>query len=98
MTYLEALRILKRDLDLCLFNPITGKTEPMNEDCRLSAEALKVAIKCTELQIKQAVHIDYYDTLDYICPRCGNRVGTHDAHCKECGQALKGNDMNYVLC
>ncbi len=44
----EALEQLKMDRDLCNFNPMTGKEEPMNEDCRKSATALDIAIKALE--------------------------------------------------
>lgn len=39
MTLEEAKSILKKDRDLCMFNPMTGEQKPMNEDCRQSAEA-----------------------------------------------------------
>ena len=45
MTEKEAIERLKLDRDLCNFNPMTGEEEPMNEDCRKSAEALDIAIK-----------------------------------------------------
>ena len=48
MTREEAITQLKMDRDLCNFNPMTGEEEPMNEDCRKSAEALDMAIKALE--------------------------------------------------
>lgn len=48
MTLKEAIEVLKKDRDLCLFNPTTGECEPMNEDCRQSAEALDIAINALE--------------------------------------------------
>lgn len=48
MTGKEAIARLKLDRDLCNFNPMTGEKEPMNEDCRKSAEALDMAIKALE--------------------------------------------------
>ena len=48
MTREEAIAQLKSDRDLCNFNPMTGEEEPMNEDCRKSAEALDIAIKALE--------------------------------------------------
>ena len=48
MTREEAIAPLKMDRDLCNFNPMTGEEEPMNEDCRKSAEALNMAIKALE--------------------------------------------------
>ena len=39
MQIAEAMDVLRRDRDLCNFNPMTGEEQPMNEDCRLSAEA-----------------------------------------------------------
>ena len=50
MTREEAIAQLKMDRDLCNFNPMTGEEEPMNEDCRKSAEALDMAIKALEQQ------------------------------------------------
>lgn len=51
MTYEEAISILTKDRALCLFNPWTGENVPLNEDCRMSAEALKLAIEALEKQI-----------------------------------------------
>ena len=48
MTIDEAITQLKMDRDLCNFNPMTGEEEPMNEDCRKTAEALDMAIKALE--------------------------------------------------
>jgi len=48
MTIEEAITQLKMDRDLCNFNPMTGEEEPMNEDCRKSAEALDIAINALE--------------------------------------------------
>ena len=48
MTREEAILQLKRDRDLCNFNPMTGEEEPMNEDCRISVKALDMAIKALE--------------------------------------------------
>lgn len=44
------LEQLKHDRDLCNFNPSTGESEPISEDCRKSAEALDMAIKLIEQQ------------------------------------------------
>ena len=52
MTREEAITQLKMDRDLCNFNPMTGEEEPMNEDCRKSAEALDMAIKALEQVVK----------------------------------------------
>ena len=50
MTREEVIAQLKMDRDLCNFNPMTGEEEPMNEDCRKSADALDIAIKAIEQQ------------------------------------------------
>ena len=55
MTREEAIAQLKMDRDLCNFNPMTGEEEPMNEDCRKSAEALDMAIKALERQSEDAI-------------------------------------------
>lgn len=52
MTREEAIAQLKMDRDLCSFNPMTGEEEPMNEDCRKSAEALNIAINALERLIE----------------------------------------------
>ena len=52
MTREEAIAQLKSDRDLCNFNPMTGEEEPMNEDCRKSAEALDIAINALEQESK----------------------------------------------
>ena len=48
MTNAEAIEILKRDRDLCRFNPMTGERVPMSKDCEDSANALDVAISALE--------------------------------------------------
>ena len=48
MTREEAIAQLKMNRDLCNFNPMAGEEEPMNEDCRKSAEAFDMAIKALE--------------------------------------------------
>ena len=53
MTREEAIAQLKMNRDLCNFNPMTGEEEPMNEDCRKSAEAFDMAIKALEQQSEQ---------------------------------------------
>ena len=50
MTKEQAIEILKKDKALCEFNPTTGESEPISEDCRKSAEALDMAIKALEQQ------------------------------------------------
>lgn len=34
MTHEEANKILKKDIGLCRFNPISGENVPMNQGCR----------------------------------------------------------------
>ena len=58
MTKKEAIAQLKMDRDLCNFNPMTGEEEPMNEDCRKSAEALDMAIKVLEQSIDKEKMIE----------------------------------------
>ena len=64
MTREEAIAQLKMDRDLCNFNPMTGEEEPMNEDCRKSADALDIAIKALEQEpvldkIKDEIETEY---------------------------------------
>lgn len=98
MTYEEAIKILHKDRALCMFNPMTGVDEPMNEDCRLSAFALDVAIEALEKQIAKKP-ID-----NHHCPFCETGLphrGITDEWCKccfdpdycpECGQAVDWSD------
>lgn len=92
MTYEEAIKVLHKDRALCMFNPMTGENEPMNEDCRLSAFALDAAIKALEKQIpKKLIATDWYQVHDGIqwkdwkCPTCGHvlwRKELTDEYCK----------------
>lgn len=94
MTYEEAVLILTRDRALCLFNPWTGENVPINEDCRMSAEALELAIAALEKQIpKKPVHMHK----NYYCPICKEDgwllrddaiPNDMDSFCGICGQAI----------
>ena len=50
MTIEKAITQLKMDRDLCNFNPFTGEEEPMNTNCKKSAEALDMAVRALEMQ------------------------------------------------
>ena len=88
MTNEEAISVLTKDRALCLFNPWTGEDVPLNEDCRMSAEAMKLAIEALEKQIPKKP----YDTEG--CPLC--KIGVEllpvdteeVTHCLHCGQAI----------
>ena len=94
MTYEEAISILTKDRALCLFNPWTGEDVPLNEGCRMSAEAMNLAIKALEKQIpKKPLHMHK----NYYCPICKEDgwmlwddaiPNDTDAYCGKCGQAL----------
>ena len=94
MTYEEAISILTKDRALCLFNPWTGDVGPLNEDCRMSAEAMNLAIKALEKQIpKKPLHMHK----NYYCPICKEDgwmlwddaiPNDMDAYCGMCGQAI----------
>jgi hypothetical protein len=81
MTKKEMLAQLKHDRDLCNFNPSTGESEPISEDCRKSAEALDMAIKALEQQsincnatteeIAQSFIADVEVVKDYL-PKCNS--------------------------
>lgn len=86
MTYEEAVLILTRDRALCMFNPWTGENVPIDEDCRMSAEALELAIAALEKQIPKGIIVDAvpvvrckdcihsYDDLCGLCCTCGPYV------------------------
>ena len=92
MTYEEAISILTKDRALCLFNPMTGDVEPLNEDCRMSAEALNIAIEALEKQIPKKP----YDIV--CCPLCKIEVELQPidteqvTYCLHCGQAIDWSD------
>lgn len=84
MTLEEALCILKKDRDLCLFNPTTGEREPMNEDCRQSAEAYDVILKELERRADNpAADVRENVKGEWIY----NQTAKHDAYwqCSICG-------------
>ena len=92
MTNEEAISILTKDRALCLFNPWTGEDVPLNEDCRMSAEAMNLAIEALEKQIPKKPNDKFnvpYDILACgICPSCGRGVHSDMKFCSECGQAI----------
>jgi hypothetical protein len=68
----EVIRQLEYDRDMCMFNPETGENEPMNEDCRKSAEALtfainylKAALPRTRPVFEEGDMIVHYKRFDY---------------------------------
>ena len=99
MTPKEAIKQLEMDRELCRFNPMTGECEPMNEDCRKTADALDIAIEALEKQIPKKPKIigeypltSMYDYWGYECPCCGNPLIDYpDHHCK-CGQILNWSE------
>lgn len=100
MTYEEANKILKKDIGLCRFNPISGENVPMNQDAELSAQAMETAIVALEKQIPRAPIIEMYtnrvptEQEVYVCPVCGEYFGDRydgfykQRFCSECGQRL----------
>lgn len=51
MTVKEAIERLRYDREMCYFNPNTGETgEPYDEDCKVMADALDIAIKALEIE------------------------------------------------
>lgn len=91
MTYEEAISILTKDRALCLFNPLTGDVGPLNEDCRMSAEAMKLAIEALEKQIPKKPR---ETRCALMCASCGHKITEKGckkldrSYCKKCGQAI----------
>ena len=51
MTVKEAIERLRYDREMCYFNPNTGEAgEPYDEDCKVMADALDIAIKALEIE------------------------------------------------
>ena len=94
MTNEEAISILTKDRALCLFNPWTGEDVPLNEDCRMSAEAMNLAIEALEKRVaKKPLHMHK----NYYCPICKEDgwmlwddaiPNDMDEYCGKCGQAI----------
>ncbi len=89
MTNEEAISILTKDRALCLFNPWTGEDVPLNEDCRMSAEAMNLAIKALEKQIPKK---PYWEHGVWHCKSCGLDVFRDDFFCPICGQEIDWED------
>ena len=93
MTYEEAISILTKDRALCLFKPMTGDVGPLNEDCRMSAEAMKLAIETLEKQIPKKPIFEREQTSPFgvddvpYCPNCKCSL-PEVSYCEECGQAI----------
>lgn len=65
MTIEEAIQVLKKDRDLCLFDPKTGKRKPMNEDCLRSADAYDTILKELErMTINRTIQASGYKMSD----------------------------------
>lgn len=97
MTTEEAIKQLEYDKAMCLFNPMTGEEEPMNEDCRKSAEADELAIEALKKQIpmKPIVTLPNWKKgipFSVDCPTCGNYLTTKVKRCEECGQLIDWSD------
>ena len=86
MTYEEAISILTKDRALCLFNPLTGDVGPLNEDCRMSAEAMNLAIEALEKQVSKKPYWETY--VGWHCKSCGIGVFSNESFCPICGQAI----------
>jgi len=106
MTPQEAIKQLEYDRAMCLFNPSTGEEEPMNEDCRKSAEALELAIEALESRIPKKVKMELNEfgtKYRLSCPVCDKFFGhmwVHDIgagimplYC-DCGQRLDWLDVD----
>ena len=89
MTYEEAISILTKDRALCLFNPLTGDVGPLNEDCRMSAEAMNLAIEALEKQIPKK---PYWEHGVWHCKSCGLYIFNDEYFCPVCGQAIDWSD------
>ena len=84
MTREQAIEQLKHDRDLCNFNPMTGEEEPMNEDCRKSAEALDMAIKALEQETIKGHWIEK-GKADIAYDMCGYKSWATKYMCNHCG-------------
>lgn len=100
MTNEEAIVQLKYDRAMCLFNPLTGENEPINDDCKKTATAIEKAIEAIAKQIPQKPKIKDKDFVSYSydCPCCEGYlvsviadelcVGAKYEYCPKCGQKL----------
>lgn len=106
MTPQEAIEQLKYDRAMCLFNPSTGEEEPMNDDCKKTAEALELAIEALDDKIPRKLEKkeDMFGMSYHLyCPACGRFfgekgkrtiwLGEKPAYC-DCGQRLDWSDVD----
>ncbi len=106
MTPQEAIKQLEYDRAMCLFNPSTGEEEPMNDDCRKTAEALGLAIEALEDKIPRKIEKGITEFRTYYrlsCPKCNKSFGYQAEHniwkgekplyCS-CGQRLDWSDVD----
>lgn len=101
----EAIKILKRDIELCRFNPLTGETMAMNEENEQSAKAMELAVKALrKVTPERPTHIATL-LVSYTCPNCGNvideftefmgeRLRVMSDYCKFCGQAIDWSECS----
>ena len=99
MTREEAIARLKLDRDLCNFNPMTGEEEPMNEDCRKSAEALDIAIKALEQEPCDCVSREEnlpYKTGKWVYSGSYDKVGI--LYCSNCKHEVDVSEFYFKYC
>ena len=107
MTPQEAIKQLEYDRGMCLFNPSTGEEEPMNDDCRKTAEALGSAIEALASRIPRKIEMkeDMFGLSYHLyCPACETYFGEKSkrniwldkkpAYCCYCGQRLDWSDVD----
>lgn len=98
MTREEAIEILKYNMEMCLFNPMTGEQKPMSKECEESAEAFKMAIEALEAQKdgewKTGEWIDFSMSIKGVpteaCGECGEwSYGMGKNFCPNCGAEMR---------
>lgn len=90
MTINKAIEILKGDIQLCRFNPMTGECVPMDKKCEESAQAMEMAIEALEKQIPVKPHRNYKYLAAFWC-ECGWHIGKQSdgyVFCPQCGHPI----------
>ena len=87
----KAIETLKKDIELCRFNPSTGEEVAMNADNEESAQAMEVAMNAMKKQIPKKPKIKYQQLHCLWCCDCGTYLGYKwdgFKYCPTCGQAI----------
>lgn len=86
----KAIETLKKYMELCRFNPLTGEEVAMNADNEESAQAMEMAIEALKRQIPVKPHRNYKYLSAFWC-ECGWYISKQSdgyIFCPQCGHPI----------